>query len=89
MNQENNQLPPIEIPATSLSKEALNGMIDAFIMREGTDYGINEVSHEAKFKQIQKQIESGRVRIVFDPNTDSATLMTETDFKKLEKLFHR
>ncbi|MES2769841.1 MAG: YheU family protein [Bdellovibrionota bacterium] len=77
--------PPIEIPLTALSPDALDGMIDAFIMREGTDYGVNEIPHDSKVKQIRKQLEKGDVKIVFDPNTDSATLMTNRDWK----LFNR
>lgn len=83
MNEE--KQPPVEIPLEALSADALSGMIDAFIMREGTDYGVNEVPHENKVKQIRKQLEKGDIKIVFDPNTDSATLMTNRDWK----LFNR
>ena len=76
---------PIEIPMSALSADALNGMIDSFIMREGTDYGAHEVSHENKVKQIRKQLEKGDVKIVFDPNTESATLITNREWK----LFNR
>ncbi len=76
---------PVEIPLTALSTDALEGMIDSFIMREGTDYGTNEVPHDSKVKQIRKQLDKGDVKIVFDPNTDSATLMTNRDWK----LFNR
>lgn len=76
---------PVEIPLSALSADALNGMIDSFIMREGTDYGVNEVPHDSKVKQIRKQLEKGDVKIVFDPNTDTATLMTNRDWK----LFNR
>lgn len=87
--KENNQLPPLEIPMNALSESALAGMIDAFIMREGTDYGVHEITHETKVKQIIKQLENGTVKIVFDPNTETATLITEVEYKKLSKSFHR
>lgn len=87
MNQEEKHS-PIEIPLAALSEDALSGMIDAFIMREGTDYGVQEISHEAKVKQIKKQLENGDVKIVFDPNTETATLITDRDFKKLSHLFN-
>jgi uncharacterized protein YheU (UPF0270 family) len=81
MNEEK-QL-PIEIPMSALSADALFGMIEAFILREGTDYGINEVSHENKIKQVQKQLQKGDVKIVFDPNSDTATLITEREWRKI------
>lgn len=83
------QQPPIEIPLSALSSEALLGLIDAFIMREGTDYGVTEVSHENKVKQVRRQLEKGDVKIVFDSNTDTATLITKREFKRVIDLFDR
>jgi uncharacterized protein YheU (UPF0270 family) len=74
--------PPLEIPAESLSEEALLGVIDNFIQREGTDYGVHEVAYESKIEQIKKQISKGRVKIVFDPNIESVSLMTELEWKR-------
>lgn len=85
MNDNENVQPPVEIPMAALSADALLGMIDAFILREGTDYGVNEVSHESKVKQIEKQLNRGDIKIVFDPNTDTATLITKNEWKKLVK----
>lgn len=67
--------PPVEIPSENLSAEALNGIIEAFVLREGTDYGAVEVSFERKKEQLLKQIKRGEGRIVFDPNTESVTLL--------------
>lgn len=75
--------PPIEIPAEALSPEAFSGIINEFILREGTDYGSVEISHEKKMEQIQKQLAKGDIKIIFDTNTESVTLMTKLDFKKL------
>ncbi|UXR65892.1 YheU family protein [Bdellovibrio bacteriovorus] len=85
--RENSQdpVPPIEISKDDLSPGALRGVIENFIQREGTDYGVNEVAHETKVQQLQKQIEKGHVRIVFDPNTESVTLMTEQEWKRFQK----
>lgn len=76
-------VPPIEIPIGALSLEAQEGVIDAFIWREGTDYGMQEISHETKVAQIRAQIADGRVKLVFDASLDSVTLMTERDWRKL------
>lgn len=82
-------LPPVEIPASALSPEALNGLIESFIMREGTDYGLSEVSHETKVAQVRKQIEKGDVKIIFDLHTDTATLLTDRDWKKASAFFNQ
>ncbi len=75
-------VPPIEIPFNSLSAEALQGVIDNFIQREGTDYGVVEMDYEKKIQQVQKQIQKGDVKIVFDPHSESVTLMTLHEWKK-------
>lgn len=84
MNQnQEDTVPPVEIPLDVLSPEALSGVIEDFILREGTDYGRVEVSLEAKQKQVRHQIEKGDVKIVFDPATESVTLMTLREWKKV------
>ncbi len=74
--------PPIEVPASALSDEALEGLIEEFIGREGTDYGWVEASHDAKTKAVRRQIQAGEVKIVFDPNTESVTLMTKQQWSR-------
>jgi uncharacterized protein len=74
--------PPLEIPAEALSAEALLGVIDNFIQREGTDYGLNEISYDSKIDQVKRQIAKGKVKIVFDPNIESVSLMTELEWKR-------
>jgi hypothetical protein len=66
---------PVEVPWTALSPEALRGVIEAFVLREGTDYGDREVSHELKLQQVQAGLERGTVRIMFDPQSATVTLL--------------
>jgi len=75
--------PPIEIPLERISAEAIEALIDAFILREGTDYGKYEVDHGTKHQQVRTQIENERVKIVFDPDSESVTLLKVDDWKKL------
>jgi uncharacterized protein len=74
---------PIEIDPTSLSSQALNGIIENFILREGTDYGANEVSYEKKAEQIGRQILKGTVKIVYDQTTETVSLLKEQDYRQL------
>jgi uncharacterized protein YheU (UPF0270 family) len=65
---------PIVVPAAELSAEALRGVIEAFVLREGTDYGAREYSLEQKVAQVRAQLERGHARILFDPETNTVTL---------------
>ncbi len=66
---------PVVVPHTELSEDALRGVIESFVLREGTDYGERDVSHEQKVAQVLQQLEKGEVRIVFDPADSSVTIV--------------
>jgi uncharacterized protein len=67
---------PVEVPHTALSPEALHGLVESFVLREGTDYGDREFSHAQKVAQVIAQLQRGDARIVYDPETESVTLLT-------------
>jgi uncharacterized protein len=49
-------------------------VIESFVLREGTDYGEREYSLEQKVAQVRAQLEQGRARILFDPESNTVTL---------------
>ncbi len=65
------------IPYQQVSPDALRGLIEEFITREGTDYGWEETSLERKVQQVQVQLERGDVVIVFDAATETVSLLPE------------
>jgi len=66
---------PVEVPHRALSPDALRGVVEAFVLREGTDYGDREFSHEEKVQQLLQGLERGEARILFDPVTETVTLL--------------
>ena len=66
---------PIVVPMERLSEEALLGLIDAFVLREGTDYGHADISLESKRAAVVSQLERGEVVIAFDPATEGVNLV--------------
>lgn len=74
---------PIVITPEQLSEEALSGIIENFILREGTDYGMVEVSYEKKAQQVRRQIEKGDIKIIFDQTSETVSLLTATAYRKL------
>ncbi|MFK8020676.1 MAG: YheU family protein [Pseudomonadales bacterium] len=63
------------IPADRLSKDALHGLIEEFISREGTDYGTAEYDLKQKTQHVVRQMERGEVVVVFDAASDSCNLL--------------
>jgi uncharacterized protein YheU (UPF0270 family) len=68
-------LPPIVVPYTELSPQALTGLIESFVLREGTDYGERDVPFDTKVMQVRRQLERREAEIVFDPNTESVGIV--------------
>lgn len=66
---------PVEIPLEALSADALRGLIESFVNREGTDYGLRERSLDEKVADVRRQLERGEARIVFDPDTESVDIV--------------
>jgi uncharacterized protein YheU (UPF0270 family) len=62
------------IPHRLLSPEALRGVIEACITREGTDDGLHEVPLATKVAQVRDQLDAGTAVIVYDEATDSWTI---------------
>jgi uncharacterized protein YheU (UPF0270 family) len=62
---------PVTVTPDALSPAALRGLVESFVLREGTDYGLREVELEEKVRNVLRQLERGEARITFDPQTSS------------------
>lgn len=65
----------IVIPPERLAPDTLVALVDAFVLREGTDYGHDEVTLEDKRARVLAQITAGEVVIVFDPSREDVELV--------------
>lgn len=66
----------IKVPVSELSEEALAGVIESFVLREGTDYGEREFTLAEKRELVRAQLERGDAVIYFDPHTRSIDIQT-------------
>ena len=65
----------LKVPYDQLSPEALNGVIEEFVSRDGTDYGEVEISLETKISQVFSQLKSGKAVIVFEQKSETCTIL--------------
>ncbi|PCJ46596.1 MAG: hypothetical protein COA74_13350 [Gammaproteobacteria bacterium] len=70
------------IPYQELKQETLQALVESFILREGTDYGDDEMSLEHKSSQIIEQIKSGKTLIVYSELHESCDLVSAAQFQK-------
>jgi len=72
------------VPANFLSADALSGLIEEFVTRDGTDYGEQEVSLSQRVEQVRRQIETGEALILFDAATETTTIIPAADLPKVQ-----
>ena len=63
------------IPWQDIESETLNNLIEHFVLREGTDYGQEEVSLADKVAAVQRQLQRGEAVIVFSELHETINIM--------------
>jgi len=66
---------PIRIPHQQLSPDTLNGLIEEFVTRNGTDISDAPRSIE----QVIKLLEQGKAVIAFDEESESCNILLRED----------
>lgn len=74
----------IEIPLQELSAEALQGVLEEFVNRDGTDYGEVELSLTQKVQQLLTQWRRAEVVLVFDPESETTTFVSRDEWRHLK-----
>ena len=69
------EIAPVRVAPDELKPDTLRAVIESFVLREGTDYGVHETSLEAKVAQVLTQLRSGEAHITFDPATESVNVV--------------
>lgn len=75
------------IPYEQLSADAVQGLIEEFITREGTDYGDVEFSLDEKVEHIRAQLMHKEIVVVFDSVMESVSLQPRLLAQEYEKQF--
>ena len=66
---------PLRIPHNQLSEETLNGLIEEFVTRNGTDLS----NAPRSIDQVLKLLEQGRAIITFDEDSESCNILLNED----------
>jgi uncharacterized protein YheU (UPF0270 family) len=65
----------VEVPVKRLSREALDGLIEEFVTRDGTDYGSQEQTLDEKKSAVARQLDRGELVIVFDSESETGNII--------------
>jgi uncharacterized protein YheU (UPF0270 family) len=69
----------VKIPVDRLTPETLQGVVEEFITREGTDYGKIEVPLDTKLRQVKNLLESGMAVLIYDTETQTCNIFPADD----------
>ena len=76
-HQTEHQEEGVEVPYLDINPETLRNMIEEFVSRDGSDWGEAGGSMEDKIKQVLRQFESGKIKVVFDLTSQSANIVSK------------
>ena len=65
----------MEIPYQELSADTIKGIVEQYVLGEGTDYGDCDFSLEEKVAGVLAQLKSGKVKIIFDATEEVCTIV--------------
>lgn len=71
------------IPYQELNPDTLDALIEAFVLREGTDYGDTELSLQQKVAMVRTQIQRGTVVICYSEQQESFDLLNMQDYQRM------
>lgn len=69
------------IPWQQLNPATLDAVLEDYVLREGTDYGEQELSLAEKKQNLKQQLELGIVVIVYSELHESVSLMPASQFE--------
>lgn len=69
------------IPWQEVPVPTLQNLIESFVLQEGTDYGEHERTLEDKVADVERQLKSGDVVIVWSELHESVSLRSARDLR--------
>lgn len=73
------------IPYQQLSEETLQALLEAFVLREGTEYGEQEVSLTEKVAQVKIQLQADQLVILYSELHESVDIITQQQWRQRVK----
>ena len=70
------------IPYEKLSTEALEGLVEEFVTRDGTDTGYEKKSIENDVAMVKRQLKRGDAVIVYDMSTETSNIVSRDHLGK-------
>ena len=73
------------IPHQELAPDTLYSIIESFVLREGTDYGLEEMSLAEKVAQVREQLDAGIAVLVYSELYESVDILPKDGLEFVEE----
>lgn len=73
------------IPWQSLDPDTLRNVIEAFVLREGTDYGEQEKTLAEKTEDVLMQLKRGEVVLVWSELHETLNILSRNQFRQAQE----
>jgi uncharacterized protein YheU (UPF0270 family) len=70
------------IPYQELDTETLKNILESLALREGTDYGEQEMNLQNKVALLHQQLQSGQTVLVWSELHESINMLPTADFRE-------
>jgi len=70
------------IPIEKLSTEALQGLLEEFVTRDGTDSGYVKKTLEQRKAEVKRQLERRKAFIVYEEKTETCNIVSKEHLEK-------
>lgn len=67
------------IPLNTVSADALNAIIEAFVLREGTDYGQQDFELTDKIAQVRTQLENHQAFLLYSQLHETVNIVPASE----------
>lgn len=69
------------IPHQDINADTLSSILREFVLREGTEYGAEDISVEEKIEQVIQQLQDGSAVLVYSELHETVNIIPADQFK--------
>ncbi len=73
----------IEVPASALAEQTLLALLEEFASRDGTDYGVKELTLDEKVGRLRAQLDTSRIMLMYDSDSEQWDLVERDSAQSL------
>ncbi|EED32822.1 hypothetical cytosolic protein [gamma proteobacterium NOR5-3] len=73
----------VQVPLARVPQEHLQALLEEYASRDGTDYGSEETSLSDRVLQLQAQMRSGKLQLLFDVDCEQWDIVSAEDAQRL------